>query len=180
MHRQQRWLAALVVFGGAAVLGSYAYGLLATGADARALWGGVPPSLLPAYQSNMLLATLGFFVYTHFLVLRVDPEAVRIGDRFGFGLFHALYAGILIPSSLWTPLTVAMLRQPQDLLWWAIRTVLAVAGLSSLALAAALLALVPRRPRWAYWLAVAGSLPFALQTAILDALVWPAFFPKAG
>lgn len=26
-------------------------------------------------------------------------------------------------------------------------------------------------------LAVAGSVPFALQTAVLDALLWPAFFP---
>ena len=180
MHRQQWRLAALVVFGGAAVLGSYAYGLLAPGADARALWGGVPPALLPAYQSNMLLATVGFFAYTHFLLVRVDPEAVRVGAWFGFGLFYVLYAGILIPSSLWTPLTMAMLRQPGDLLWWAIRIALAVAGLSSLALTAVLLALVPRKPRWAYWLAVAGSLPFALQTAILDALVWPAFFPEAG
>ena len=47
-------------------------------------------------------------------------------------------------------------------------------------LPAALLALRPRQPRWAYWLAVAGSLPFALQTAVLDALLWPAFFPSGG
>jgi hypothetical protein len=29
----------------------------------------------------------------------------------------------------------------------------------------------------AYKLAVAGSLAFCLQTVVLDALVWPAFFP---
>jgi hypothetical protein len=177
MHRQQWRLAALVVLGGGAVLGSYAYGLLAPGADSGSLWGGVPVALLPAYQVNMVLAATGFFAYTHFLLLRVEPEAVRIAGRFGFGLFHLLYAGILIPSFLWMPLTLAMLRQPGDLLWWAIRTVLAVVGLSSLGLTAALVALTPRTPRWAYVLAVAGSLPFALQTAVLDAVLWPAFFP---
>jgi hypothetical protein len=180
MQRQQWWLAALVVVGGTAVLGSYGYGLLAPGADSGALWGGVPQALLPTYQANMLVATAGFFAYTHFLLLRVDPGTVRIGDRFGFGSFYFLYAGILLPSALWMPLTLVMLHQPGDLLWWAIRAILAVVGLSSLGLTAALAALTPREPRWAYVLAVVGSLPFTLQTLVLDALIWPAFFPVAG
>jgi hypothetical protein len=178
MRRQQRWLAALVGVGGAAVLGSY--GLLAPGAGSAALWGGVPQALLPTYQANMALATAGFFAYTSFLLLWVDPGAVRISDRFGFGLFYLLYAGILVPSALWMPLTLAMLRQPGDLLWWTIRAVLAAAGLSALGLTVALVALTPRKPRWAYVLAVVGSLPFTLQTLVLDALIWPALFPVAG
>lgn len=180
MQRQQWWLTALVVVGGTAVLGSYAYGLLAPGADSEALWGGVPQALLPTYQVNMALATAGFFAYTSFLLLGVDPGAVRIGGRFGFGLFYLLYVGILLPSALWMPLTLAMLRQPGDLLWGGIRAILAVAGLSSLGLTAALVALAPREPRWAYVMAVVGSLPFTLQTLVLDALLWPAFFPVAG
>lgn len=186
MHRQQRLLAVLILIGGAAVLGSYAWGLLAPAGKgggaglAAALWGGLPSALLPAYQANMVLATAGFFVYTCFLLLRVDPGSVRIAGRFGFGIFAVLYAGILIPSSLWMPLARAMLRQPGDLLWWAIRGILALVGLSSVGLTAALLALKPREPRRAYWLAVAGSVPFALQTVILDALLWPAFFPAGG
>lgn len=180
MHRQQRLLAALVVLGGTAVLASYAYGLLAPGGDAGALWGGVPPALLPAYQVNMVLATAGFFAYTYFLLLRADPALVQVGRRFGFGVFYPLYATILIPSAAWMPLTLAMLRQPGDLLWWSIRGVLAVAGLGSVGLVMALLGLRPRRPPAAYWLAVAGSVPFAVQTAVLDALLWPAFFPTGG
>ena len=178
---QRKRLAVLVILGGAAVPGSYAWGLASAGADlVGALWGGLPAALLPAYQANMVLATAGFFAYTYFVLLAVDPGGVRIGSRFGFGLFFPLYAGILIPSSLWMPLSLAMLRQPGDLLWWAIRATLAVVGFCSLGLTAALLALRPRQPRWAYWLAVAGSLPFALQTAVLDALLWPAFFPSGG
>lgn len=185
VQRRQKLLAGLVLLGGTAVLGSYAWGLAAASAGpaghlAGALWGELPPALLPAYQANMVLATAGFFAYSYFLLLAVDAEAVRIGARFRFGLFFVLYAGILIPSSLWMPLALAMVRQPGDLLWWAIRAVLAVVGLSSLGLTAALLALEPRRPRGAYWLAVAGSVPFALQTMVLDALLWPAFFPATG
>jgi hypothetical protein len=180
MQRRKCGLTALVVLGGAAVLGSYAYGLLAPGADGGALWGGVPQALLPAYQANMVLATAGFFAYTYFLLLQVDPGAVRIGGLFGFGLFYPLYAGILLPSALWMPLVLAMLRQPGDLLWWSIRAVLAVAGLCSLGLTAALLALRPQKPRRAYVLAVVGSVPFTLQTLVLDALLWPAVFPAAG
>lgn len=181
VQRQQKRLAVLVVVGGAAVLGSYGWGLASAGADlVGTLWGRLPPALLPAYQANMVLGAAGFFAYTHFLLLAVDAGAVRVGHHFGFGLFSWLYAGILIPSSLWMPLALAMARQPGDWLWWAIRVTLGVVGLCSLGLTAALLALRPRQPRWAYWLAVAGSLPFALQTVILDALLWPAFFPLGG
>jgi hypothetical protein len=42
---------------------------------------------------------------------------------------------------------------------------------------AALIALQPREPRAAYALAVAGSVAFSIQTALLDALIWPAYFP---
>jgi hypothetical protein len=35
----------------------------------------------------------------------------------------------------------------------------------------------PSPPLLAHRLAVAGSLAFCFQTAILDAVVWPAFFP---
>jgi hypothetical protein len=71
-----------------------------------------------------------------------------------------------------------MLGSPGPGLWIAIRLVLAVVGLGSLGLLAALLAVRPREPAWAHVLAVAGCAAFAVQTALLDALVWPAFFPR--
>jgi hypothetical protein len=40
----------------------------------------------------------------------------------------------------------------------------------------ALVALRPREARLAHALAVAGAIAFSTQTAILDALVWPAYF----
>jgi len=83
-----------------------------------------------------------------------------------------------VPSALWMPLTFRMVEQPGAALWWAIRIVLAMVGLASLALLWALLRLEPSQPRLAHALAVAGGVAFCFQTALLDALVWPVFFPR--
>jgi hypothetical protein len=159
------------------VLGSYAHGIATHPGSAGAAWGGVPESLRPLYTVSMLLAAAGYFAFTSFILFRVSPRALRVAGHFGFGLFPLLYLLILVPSALWMPLTFAMLGAPSDALWLAIRAVLALVGLGSLGLVAALLALEPRAPRRHWLLALVGSLAFAFQTAVLDALVWTAFFP---
>jgi len=78
---------------------------------------------------------------------------------------------------LWLPLTSAMIQEPSSLLWLCIRLVLALVGLSGVALLLALLSLRQRQPATAYWLAVAGAVAFCIQTAVLDLFVWTAFFP---
>ena len=176
MHRQQRTLAGIVLLGGIAVLASYLYILRFDAATQRALWGGVPGRLLPMYVTSMGLAATGYFVYTGFLLFGLRPAEARIAGRFGYGLFHAFYLLILVPSALWLPLTAAMVQQPGSMLWLAIRLVLALVGLASLGVLLALIALRPRRPAWAYWLSVAGSVAFCFQTAVLDLFVWTAFF----
>jgi drug/metabolite transporter (DMT)-like permease len=75
------------------------------------------------------------------------------------------------------PLTFRMLEAPNDGLWIAIRVVLAVVGVASVGLIGSLLFLKPRQPAWAYVLAILGSVAFAVQTALLDAIVWPKYFP---
>jgi hypothetical protein len=170
-------LTRIVLLGGTAVLASYAYGLGFDPATQAALWGGVPYSWLPAYVTSMALATIGYFAFTCFLLFRTDPSRVRIAGRIGYGLFLGLYVMILAPSALWLPLTSAFVRQPGELLWLAIRLVLLVVGLGSVALLLALVTQRPRTPAGAYWLAVAGSAAFCLQTAVLDLFVWTGFFP---
>jgi hypothetical protein len=89
------------------VLGSYAHGLWwhpTTGGD---VWGGVPETMQPFYTICMLLAAAGYFAFSYFVFFKLDPDAVRIGDRFGFGAFNALYALILLPSA---PVDAADLR----------------------------------------------------------------------
>lgn len=177
MHPQKRWLLAINVLGGIAVLGSYVLGLAGNPAAGDALWGGVPGSLRPAYTVGMLLAALGYFAFLYFLLFRVDPAHARIGGRLGYGLFNLLLAAILVPSALWMPLTVRMVQQPAPALWAAIRLVLALVALASVGLLLALLWLRPRQPRGAYWAAVAGAALFALHTGVLDALLWTTLFP---
>jgi len=176
MHRQKQAMLWINVLGGVAVLGSYAQGLSTHPGAVDALWGGVPQGLRTLYTAGMLVAAAGYFAFTQFLLFQLNPDEAQIGKRFGFGVFNGLYAAILVPSALWMPLTFAWLAHPSGGLWWAIRLVLAVVGLASLGLLEALLTVEPRRPAWAYWLAVAGSIGFCVQTAVLDALIWPASF----
>jgi hypothetical protein len=177
MHPQRRSLLALNVVGGLAVLGSYAWGIAANPETRGAVWGGVPESLKPLYTTSMLLAALGYFLYSHLVFLRLDPEKTVLAGGFGYRAFHFLYTLVLLPSALWMPLTFAMLAAPGAGLWLAIRLVLALVGLGSLGLVAAVATAGPLRAPVARALAVFGALAFAFQTALLDALVWPAYFP---
>jgi len=168
----------LNVAGGIAVLGSYAYGFATHPQAGAALWGGVPASLQPIYTVSMLAAAVGYFPFTAFLLLQVDPEAARIAGRLGFGWFNVFYALILIPSALWMPLTFIVVEQWSATLWLAIRIVLGLVALGSLALLAGLISLEPRPAGVFHKLAIAGAVAFCVQTALLDALVWPAYFPR--
>jgi hypothetical protein len=176
MNAQQWTLAAVNIVGGILVLGSYAHGLVTHPDNRGALWGGVPDSIQPLNAVFMLMAAAGYLAFTHYILFRLGPGEVRIADRFGFWLFDVIYALILLPSALWMPLTYAMIEDPSDGLWWAIRITLAVVGLGSVALLAVLLSLRPSQTSVAYWLAIAGSCAFCLQTAIMDAIVWSVFF----
>lgn len=178
--KSKRTLAWIVLVGGVAVLASYAYVVSLDAATQRALWGNVPETLLPAYVTSMLLAATGYLVFTGYLLFRVEPDRARIAGRIGYGLLHVLYLMILIPSALWLPLTAAMVQQPSGLLWLLIRLVLGLVALGSAGVLLALLAWRPRKPGVFFWLAVAGSLAFCFQTAILDLFVWTAFFPVRG
>jgi hypothetical protein len=166
-------MALINVLGGIAVLGSYAYCISSYPAQVGDFWGGVPDGLRPVYTTNMFLAAAGYFAFSFFLWFRLEPGRHAL---FGRTTFNALYALILAPSALWMPLTFSMLEAPSDGLWWAIRLVLVAVGVGSLGLLAGLVAVRPSAPSWAHRLAVAGSLAFCFQTAVLDAVVWPAYF----
>lgn len=164
------------VLGGVAVLGSYAWGI-ATQPEPGAVWGGVPEGLKPLYTISMVTAAAGYFLFSGFLLFGVDAERARFAGRHRFALVHALYLLILVPSALWMPLTFAMLAQPSPALWAAIRVVLGLVGIGSVGLLWAVATVEPRTPRVAHVLAIVGLIAFAIQTAVLDAVVWPAYFP---
>lgn len=177
MDSTRRHLIWLNAVGGLAVLASYLWGAIANPASMAALWGGVPEAARPVYTVNMFLAAGGYFLFTPYLLFRL-PSETRFGGRYGFGLVGALYAMIFVPSALWLPMTAQMVAAPDPVLWWGIRIALALVALGSLGLLTALLSLGNEAPRGRA-LAVLGLLPFSLQTAVLDALIWPAFFETA-
>ncbi len=177
MHATRRSLLWLNVLGGIAVLGSYVHGLASNPLTRGAVWGDVPEALRPFYTINMFLAAAGYFAFSSFVFRRLDPARTRIAGGFGFGAFHVLYAMILIPSALWLPLTFAMLEAPSPWLWLAIRIDLALVALGSLGLLAAIASAQPHSAPGRRRIALIGALFFCLQTVLLDALIWPAFFP---
>mgnify|MGYP007073196478 CR=1 FL=1 len=176
MIRRHRGFILLNVLGGAAILGSYAWGFLARPEETALLWGGVPMSLRPFYTACMPLAAVGYFFFTAYFLTRVDPRRPVLVGGTGWGLLHGLYAAFLVASALWLPLTVLLIREPSDALWIVIRIVLAVVGLAAVGLLVVLLASDLDRSGWLFPAAVGGLVAFCLQTAVLDALVWPHYF----
>ena len=169
MPAEKRTMLVLNVVGGIAVLGSYAWGIATHPGNAGVVWGGVPESLKPLYTASMVSAALGYFLFSGFLLFAVDPARLRTTNL--------MYALILGPSALWMPLTFRMLETPAFGLWIAIRVVLALVGFGSVGVLVALMAMGPGTSRWAHRLAILGALAFCIQTALLDAIVWPAYFP---
>jgi len=180
MHEQQIALAVVNIIGGILVLGSYYLGARAHPGTAGEAWGGVPQRLKPFYVASMFTAAAGYFAFTYYVLFSIEPDGIEVLGTFGFWAFILLYALILFPSAIWMPLTFAMLERPRVGLWWAIRATLFVVGGASVVLLIALLTVSRGDSGAVYWLAVVGGIAFCIQTALLDALVWPVYFPVKG
>jgi hypothetical protein len=177
MDAEQMALGAINIVGGILVIGSYVQGSRAHPGKVGEAWGNVPASIKPFYMVSMLTAAAGYFAFSYFIIFRLDPAEVAAANSFSYAMFILAYALILFPSAMWMPLTFVMLEKPSSLLWWAIRVTLFTVGIGSLGLLALLLIVNHEEPTWLLWLAVAGVILFSIQTAFLDALVWPVYFP---
>ncbi|NLG28326.1 MAG: hypothetical protein GX557_10470 [Chloroflexi bacterium] len=178
MHPHKRLAWWIIVLGGLAVVGGYVLWLALNPGSGDALWGGVPDGLRPLFTAGMLAAAVGYLILVYLLLFRLDPATLRIGGRPAYPILNALLVGFLLPSALWMPFTLALLAQPSAWLWVLVRLVLALVALSGVGLVIALLALRPRPRGTLYWLGVAGAVLFTLHTLVIDALIWPAYFPK--
>ncbi|MDH3201109.1 MAG: hypothetical protein OEM15_09470 [Myxococcales bacterium] len=176
MHPQKKKWLAINVVGGIAVLGSYTHGLITHPDTREMLWGSMPDPLKGIYGVTMWLAAAGYLVFMYYVFFRVDTEDASVGQRFGFGIVNACCAAIVFASALWMPLTFAYLDQPSTALWVLIRADLFIVGIGAIGLIVSLFNLSPRPTGWAAVILVLALLFFALQTAFLDAFVWPAFF----
>ena len=162
---------AINVVGGVAVLASYVLWLGNPSNDAGALWGSIGGFGRALYTASMLAATAGYFAFAPFLLRHGDAAPLT------FHRVNLLLTLVLFPSALWMPLAFEYLDAPGDGLWLAMRAGLLVTGLASAALVRCVAA-VPATPgSRARSLALAGACAFTFQTLVLDALVWPRYFP---
>jgi hypothetical protein len=172
MGTQQIILLVINILGGAAVMLSYVYGLKGQTSGADVLWGNVSESIRPVYTVSMIISALGYFAFIFYILFRINPSNTNIS----YYLFYAIFIVILGASAFWMPLTNMFVNNGGTVLWIAVRSVLALVGLASIALVWVLLALRPETRGVAYWLAVGGAGYFAFHTAILDGIVWAALF----
>ena len=177
LSRLQRALLVVVVVGGIAVLASYFHGYLAHPDIRWDIWGGTPSALRPLYTVSMLAAAVGYIPLTLFILFGIEPSRVRLVARLGYGVFVVLYVLVLSGSAAWMPLTYCMIEVPSHVTWIAIRVTLGVVAAASLGLLLAMLRIDQRQPALWYRLAVGGCVLFCWQTVILDAVVWPHYFP---
>ena len=156
----------LNVVGGIAVLASYVLWLGHPSNRASALWGGVTGSWQYLYTISMFAATAGYLVLLPYLARYViDHEWL-----------HTLFALVLFPSALWMPLTFEYVDGPTTGLWIALRCDLFTVAAASVALVVLTARTPTSAPARTRALALAGSIAFTFQTAVLDAFVWPALF----
>ncbi len=177
MDSQVRSLVLLNVVGGLAVLASYALAVGTVPGDV--LWGDVPKNIQPLYTVNMFLAAGGYFLFTFYILFRLDPRTTRPFGLFGYRAFHLFYALVLLPSAAWLPLTARMAEQPGLLSMSLVRIDLYLVAAGALGLLFCVAALGSSAPKGRN-LAIVGLVPFCLQTVVLDALVWPVFYPLAA
>ena len=176
MATQHIILLIINIIGGAAVIGSYIFGLNAQSGGVNVLWGSVPANIRPVYTVSMVLSALGYFAFLYYILFRLDPAQTSIAGISGFTLFYVIFLLILIPSAFWMPLANIYVGNPGAGMLVLVRIVLVIVGLASIALLWALLILHGKAPGVSYWLAVVGSGYFAFHTTILDAVVWSALF----
>ena len=175
MHPLKKSLIFVNILGGLAVLGSYAWGFLTYPNAGELLWGGVPDHFRSLYTTSMILAASGYFAFTTY-ILHLSPDDTMIQNQPGYRIFMILFAGILVPSALWLPLTVLAVGQASQALVWLVRLDLVLVAVASLALILSLLIVRPRKTIWYHRLAILGCVFFCFQTVVLDAIIWSIFF----
>jgi len=165
------------IVGGLGVIGSYILGIMMHPGMVDSLWGKIPQAVKSFNFVIMPLAVIGYLLFTYFILFQIDAKEFRIAGTFGFEAINVIFFFILVPSAFWISLTYGVIENPATGPWWAVRTVLFIVGLASLALVAALITSNIHEPAWAYWLAVTGAILFFVQTGINDAFIWAGYFP---
>lgn len=157
--------AAVQVVGGSAVLGSYAWGIAQHPDTAHLLWGAVPEEWQGPYSACMPPAAVGYLVATWTCWRRLADRELR--------RLTIAYAVFLAASTAWMPLCFIFLDGGPAFTLLAVRAALLATAASAIAIGAQIATTRPVLPAvtpvgWAF---------LCWQCVVLDAMVWPWFFP---
>ena len=172
---ENRWYFLLNLVGGVAVLGGYVLCIEAHSGQNDRLWGDIPEGVRGVYTGCMFPAAIGYLLAFAYWV-RADWKALRFRTGPAFRIVMVLHAVFLVTAALWMPMTWWALDHQAQWLFWPIQGLLAVTGLTSLALPVALRALVNPPSQRFHLLAQLGLAFLVFQCLVLDALIWPRFF----
>ena len=172
--RQKYLFFTINIIGGSLVLFSYAYGLITHVELRDSLWGAIPENIKSFYVVSMFMATFGYFLFTSYILKKYFFN--KNNNLSLLRLINILYAGIIFPSVMWMPMTFEYLLNGSVELWWLIRMVLFIVGVSSSLLFILLLFLNFKNKSNFQLMSIVGIFSFWVQTMILDALVWPIYF----
>ena len=178
MNKQLILFYCINIIGGTSVLFSYTHALISNPLTRMSLWGNVPLLIRPYYTIFMFLAAGGYFFFTSYILFYINIDTVKLFGKYGFWSINILYAGIILPSAIWIYLTFAMIYNPSPFLWIFIRLVLFTVGFSSVILLLSFFMSNFEKTNWLYVTSIIGLLFFCIQTMLLDAIIWPYFFPK--
>ena len=159
------------IFGGLAVLGSYAWGLM-THPDTRMdLWGGVTEKERLWYVPIMPTAAIGHLLTIWYLYFKVNPEGIDLPGGFGYHTFTILFAIYLLFAAVWMPMTFSALEGNHSIVPL-MKISLVIVGVACALILACLIIIGPQTSGNLHWWVIFGMSGLVIQTLFIDAIFW--------
>ena len=154
---------------GFAVILSYIWGLVYYPEYGTALWGNIETSYIPYIIFSMLLAALGYFVFSFYFINYKKFQTLNASE---YIYILSLYIVILFFSALWMPLSIGFIDTNNNFFLILDLVSLYLVGISSLLLTIFLLQDKIMRRKLIWKLSVLGGFQFTFHTLIIDAIYW--------
>ena len=154
---------------GFAVILSYIWGLVYYPEYGTALWGDIETSYIPYIIFSMLLAALGYFVFSLYFINYKKFQTLNTSE---YIYILSLYIVILFFSALWMPLSIGFIDTNNNLFLILDLISLYLVGISSLLLTIFLIQDKSLRRKLIWKLSVLGGFQFTFHTLIIDAIYW--------
>tara|TARA_B100001123_G_C15224287_1_gene992567 strand:- start:335 stop:862 length:528 start_codon:yes stop_codon:yes gene_type:complete len=154
---------------GFAVILSYIWGLVYYPEYGSALWGKVETNNIPYIIFSMMLAAVGYFVFSFYFL---KYKKFQTFNTLEYLYILSLYIVILFFSALWMPLSIGFINTNNNFFLILDLVSLYLVGISSLLLTIFLIQDKSLRRKLIWKLSVLGGFQFTFHTLIIDAIYW--------